>query len=428
MAGIRRYGRGPRPASSDRLRPARRAAEAPVVRRVARLAARLGPVVADVARTVGTGLARTAVTLIPPAGRGALPRVVTDYKAPNYWLDYGFGFVRRGLPGEVLRRICGGPPTYRQMETAAVGLTRAAALSVVPMAVTAGRRATGTLPRAVATALLVLSPLTASLLLHDLGRYDGVGVVVLAMLALGRGIWPRLPLPATALLLAGAVSVAAASEEFLVAVLAPSVLRVVALVARQRMLSPGRTALLRAGVLGPGALVAAASLLVAAPREALAVARGQATRAGVAPAGPMGDTLTALDRGFTENLAFFQLFGPTAFVAALLLWSGLYAATTGVLGRLLGEGGPYRRVVSAHAVVGAALSVAGVDFRRWWGLGLLGVTSSVVLLDPPAPGEPVTPLALAGAAALALAGLPARDLNVHPLGRLRVERALPATI
>src|SRR5215212_7267644 len=71
------------------------------------------------------------------------------------------------------------------------------------------------LPRTVARGLIVLSPLTCSLLQHDVGRYDAVGVLVLAGLAGVGSALRRLPVPVPVgtVLLAAAVGVATASEE-----------------------------------------------------------------------------------------------------------------------------------------------------------------------------------------------------------------------
>ena len=362
-------------------------------------------------------LPRAAARLLPPAGRGGLPRPVSDYKAPGYWLDYRCGFVRRGLPGEVLRRATGGTPTYRQMERTAVGLSRAAALSIVPIAVQAGFRAPGWSARAVATGLLVSSPLTCTLHLHDVGRYDAVGVLALALLSSGRSTWLRLPLPVSSTLLAGAVSIAVASEEFLLAVLAPTALVAADLLGREHRLGRRGRRCLAGGLLGPGAAVAAASLLARPPEEALAAARAEAARAGAQPPGPMGDALSALGRSYVENLAFFRLFRPAAVARSCAQWAGFYFATARVLGRVLGGGGlPYRLAVAAHAVVAAVLSTAGTDFRRWWGLALTGLVSTLVLLEPDAPGGPVATATLAAATALAVAGLTPRNVTVHPRG------------
>ena len=309
--------------------------------------------------TVGR-LSRVVAELLPPAARGALERPVTDYKAPGYWLDYRSGFVRRGLPGEVLRRVAGGSPTYRQMERTAVVLARASALSVVPMAAEAALRAPGGPPRAVTAGLILSSPLTCSLLLHDVGRYDAIGVLVLALLSTGRAAWLRLPLPVSTALLAGAVAGAVASEEFLLAVLTPAAIAAVGRLAHEHRASQAARRWLLGGVLGPGALLAGASLLVPAPGDAIAAARAEAARAGVGARGAMGDSLSAVDRGFVENLAFFRLFRPTAVGSSFGLWAGLYSVTAGVLGELLGEGAGrrYRQAATAHALVATALSAS----------------------------------------------------------------------
>ncbi|WP_136697212.1 hypothetical protein [Geodermatophilus dictyosporus] len=370
---------------------------------------------------------RLVAALLPPVARGAPTRPVSEYKAPCYWLDYRCGFVRRGLPGEVLRRVAGGPPTHHDVERAAAALARASALSIVPVAVEVALRAPERLPRAVAAGLLVSSPLTCSLALGDVGRYDAVGVLALALLSTGRVVWLRLPLPVSAALLAGTVAGAVASEEFLLAVLAPTAVAAVSRLARERQASRTARRWLLGGVLAPGALVAGASLLVPAPRGAVAAARAQAARAGVGPPGALGDALSALERGYVENLAFFRLFRPAAVGLSWGLWAGCHLLTAGVLGRLLGAGadGRHRRAATVHALVATVLSTAGVDFRRWWGLALTGLLATLVLLDPPRPAEPVSRTAIVAALATAAAGVALRDVSVHPWGAPRVDRALP---
>lgn len=388
-----------------------------------RMAARIGGMGTTVRRLTGAVL-----RLIPPAGRGDLVPPVTHYKAPGFWLDYRSGFVRRGLPGEVLRRLIGGPPTFDHVQRTGLGMSRAAALSIVPMAVEAAQRAPGRLPRVAAAAVLLSSPLTGTLLLHDVGRYDAAGVLVLALLSAARGAWVGLPLPVTAVLIAGAVSVAVASEEFLIAVLAPTTLAAVDLLGRRHALGPaGRWGLL-GGVLAPGAVLAGASLLKPAPRDALTAARKEAAQAGVAPPGAMGDVLSALERGYVQNLAFFRLFRPTVVALSCALWAAFYFLTARTVGALLG-GGPrhYRLAVAAHALAAGALSTAGADFRRWWGLALTGLLASVPLLEPSATPSAVSRKTLVAAGGLAVVGLLPRDMRVHPWGPVLVHRGPPVT-
>jgi hypothetical protein len=288
-----------------------------------------------------------------------------------------------------------------------------------------GGRAPAGLPRLLARGLLLLSPLTATLMLHDVGRYDAIGVVVLAALAAGRSLWPCLPLPVGVVLLAGAVLLAAASEEFLLAVVAPTAVAAAALLARGRELGGWGRLVVPGAVLVPGAVMAGASMVVPAPPAALQAARAEALRAGVLPAGAMGDSLTALNRDVLQNVAFFRLFRPRAVVLSLGLWAGTYAGTTALLGRLLGAGAGYRSLVAVHAAIGAALSAVGVDFRRWFGLALMGVLSTVALLDPPLAAQPVGAGTIAATVLLTVAGLVPRDLPVHPWGPVRTDRLLP---
>jgi hypothetical protein len=375
---------------------------------------------------VGTRRATAAaIRLARPAGDRAARRPVTDYNAPHYWLDYRAGFVRRGLPGAVLRSLLGRPPAYRDVTRAGVVLSGAAVASVVPLAVRASRLAPGRLPAVLATTALVLSPLTCTLLVQDTGRYDAVGVVGLGVIAAVPGAWSALPLPAGAAVLATTVAVATACEEFLLGVLAPVALGGAGLLARRHAVSPSGALLLAGAVLAPGVLVAAAS-------RSLAAARAEAQAAGVHPPGVMGDAVAAVERSLVENLTFFRLFEPRAVVGALVLWSGLYGLTAALLGRLLAPPPGYGVLVAVFAAVGAVLSALGTDFRRWFGLALLGLVATLAL-DPkrlqaargPAASPP--PLRAVGeAAALVAAGLAVRALPVYPWGRVREGVALPA--
>lgn len=351
-------------------------------------------------------------------------RPVSDYEAPHYWLDYRGGFVRRGLPGALLRARLGRPPTGDEVTRAGVVLSHGAAAALgtaVAQCCRPSRGPAGTdrggpdpagADRAglVATGVLLLSPLTVPLVLRDTGRYDAAGVLALGVVVASR----RLPPPAAAVVTGGAVAAATACEEFLVGVLAPPVM----------VLTGWRRGPL---VLAPAALVAAASLLVPVPEGAVAAARQEARTAGVPPAGAMGDALGALERGLVENLTFFRLFEPAAAAGSLALWAGLYAGTAALLGRLLRPPAGYGVLVAAYGGVGAALSVLGADFRRWWGLALAGLVGTLAVDPRPRPRQrPLRTADAAAAAALVAVGLAVRDLPVHPWGPVR-DADVPAT-
>jgi hypothetical protein len=359
---------------------------------------------------------RRAAVVVTAAGLGATallaagrvravladPTPLTPYKEPQWWLDYDAGFVRRGLPGEVLSWVADGPPDRGLVAAAGVGVTLAAVLAGVALAVLLARAAPTRTRALLVAAVVVASPLTVSLLLHDVGRYDGLGVLALALLAptpgrrrpswaVGAAVGPVVPLVITATV----VTAATAAQELLLPVLAPVALarvgvlpirpvaRPAALRARPSARSPALRARLAVGAaaLAPATGVAVASALVPAPASAVADARGAAVAAGVPGQAGWGDALDAVDRTLVENVAFFGFFAPEALAWSALLWAGLYAATVTVLARLLGRG--HDRVwwvlAAWQAAVAAGLSLLGVDFRRWWGLALLGLVAAAAV-------------------------------------------------
>jgi hypothetical protein len=140
----------------------------------------------------------------------------------------------------------------------------------------------------------------------------------------------------------------------------------------------------------------------------------------------MGDCLDALDRNIVENVSFFRLFRPAALAASIALWASLYAATVRTLGQLVGisTNPTYVLIVAIHAVMAGALSALAVDFRRWWGLALMGVIATLSLSDLQPSDPPPTRKTLGRAVLLAVGGLGLRNLNVYPVGGVVPERTL----
>jgi hypothetical protein len=364
-----------------------------------------------------------AVLAARTGARLVLDPTMTPYKAPQFWLGYEGGFVRRGLPGEVLGRLTGSP-TLQQANAVAAGLSLLGAAAVVPLALAAARGAPSGLRRLLAAVLLLASPLTLSLLLHDVGRFDAIGVVALAALACAARVWNRLPLAAGATAVAALLAVACATQELFLGLLAPAALGRTALLSGFAALGRARRRLLLAGVLTPGAVLTGASAVSSPSDEAVRSARAEAQAAGVPPPDELGDALDAVAADVVENLAFFGLFPAGAIAATLLLWVAVYAASVLLLGRILGSGtGAFYGWASAyHTALAVALSALGVDFRRWWGLALLGLTATVVLArmlregDEPAPFVRWLPLpvALVATVGLAAGGLALWDAPVFP--------------
>lgn len=308
--------------------------------------------------------------------RGTVGPAVSDYIAPQYWLTYGDGFSRRALPGQVLAWVSDGATSYQAMRVAALALSLAGLLSTLLVAALLALRATGPRPRRWLTlGLAAGSPLTAVLFVRDVGRYDSVAAIALAALAVLAVA--AVPQTVARALAAALVLVATASQEFLFLLLAPAAIAVVLRdgVSWRRRLSPVIAVLL------PGALMAAASLLLRPTPTQIAAARERARAAG-APLSEYGDTATALGHTLREQLEYFA--EPTAgeLLLTVGVWSGLFAVSVVVLWSVLGRPDGYWSLVGYFALLAALLSATNVDMRRWWSLALLGLLACLAARPP----------------------------------------------
>ncbi len=300
--------------------------------------------------------------------------VVYRYQAPLYWLDYGDGFVRRGLPGEALSWF-GDPPSSGAATGLALGLSLAGIAAVGGLAARLARAAPTRLSTAAVVVVVVLSPFGVPLLARDLGRYDTVGLVAVVLLALLPGSRPL----AAVVCGSAALVVAVACEEFLVAYALP-----VALVLA-RQLGRGdrrRAARCATGLLLPGATLAAVSVAVRPDRGSLAAVVRDAEDAGV-PAAEGNDAVTFLGATVREQLATVEPYGLWRAGGTAVLFALLFAACAWTLWALLGR--PDRRTAGAAAAllagVATALGVVGVDYRRWWGLAFLAFVAVLARLS-----------------------------------------------
>src|SRR3954465_11877393 len=85
--------------------------------------------------------------------------VVDDYTASQYWLTYRHGFVRRGLPGQLLGWLFGAPAHTHMTGTAVVLCFLALAAAGVVVAGVC-RRVEGRSQRLLLLAVLLWSPFT----------------------------------------------------------------------------------------------------------------------------------------------------------------------------------------------------------------------------------------------------------------------------
>jgi hypothetical protein len=336
--------------------------------------------------------------------------LVPAYLAPLYWLDYRAGFVRRGLPGELLSLASGGPPSYGAVVGTAIGLTIAGGVAVIALAWRLVRLADGTVARVAVGVLVVASPFVMLVLPGSVGRYDAVGVVAAAVVAL-LPLAGRLPAWPVVVVLALVVAAACASEEFLGAYLIP-----VAVAAAVRLSRGRRGPAIAMGVvvLAPGALIAALSLL-SRPDRRLIGETGQLARAAGVPGVGRINAVTALGNTLRDQLALFDDFDPGALIGLLVIFGLLFGALAVTLWLLVGRPVPRTALAAGvwSAVVALAVTVVGVDVGRWWGLAFVGFAAFLAVV-PRRETAPVGPAVRIGAVVLALVCVPAALLPAVP--------------
>ncbi len=352
------------------------------------------------------------VTLVRTVTR---PYPVETWQAGQFWLTYDNGFIRRGLPGQVLALVTGGYPAAWQITGAAVVLLVIGVGALAVLVVTVVRATAGPLRPTVA-ALLVASPFTFSLVTQDLGRYDPIGfaaLVVVGVAAARLGPVPAMAVSGTAVL------VAAASQEFLVAFVAPLALLVVA-----RSLPRARTASrLAAGLAAvlPGALLGVWGLTADPPDRVLLalVAEANAVRPDITVTSEV-NSIAALTQDLDDALANLAQIAPWVVPLLTVALGGCCLLTAGLVWHLTGRREPrlFWLLTAWHVVAALGLTTIAIDYRRWWALVFVAVVATIPLLRPGPgratggrhraapgrPGPPVGPAVLAVVLCLAVLG------------------------
>ena len=165
-------------------------------------------------------------------------------------------------------------------------------------------------------------------------------------------------------------------------------------------------------------------------------ARAEATAAGVPPPAPLQggpadhDGVSRLGHGLLDNLTvYYATTTAPSVVVTTAVWAGAHLLLLGVVWRLLGRSLRERTfllLVAGSVVVALALSVVGIDYRRWWTLAAVGALGVVVLLPRAADGRrgSVTRGTAVGLVVLAVSGLLLRTMPVLPLQPVHLERLL----
>jgi hypothetical protein len=312
--------------------------------------------------------------------------IVDQYIGPLYFVDYSDGFIRRGLVGEVVDLVAGHGQT--STEVAGWTLTLLGTLAAIAIVLQAARRCSDRSSRCLVATLGLLTPLGVATVLRDPGRYDAIGLVFIALL-----LWVtrrRLNPVVVACGVAVALAVVVASEEFLIAYLAPPV---AVLLYREAAGAAGgvrdprlrRRLFLLGGVAFVPALGIALASYASTPSESYLheVQNESHAQAHLNPTYFLG-------LSFRENVHYVASHGVRYVIGTGVVWFAIYAVSLVAIWLAAGRYGRWYWLSAAYfGLVAVGLSVVALDARRWWTLALL--SHLAVVAAGPAPEEAPAP-------------------------------------
>ncbi len=350
--------------------------------------------------------------------------VVGEWQASQLFISYEYGFVRRGLPGEILALLTDRNPGASAVASAAVLLTFAALLAWSFLGFVVLKRISAGWPRLLATATLVTSPFTVSLAIIDIGRYDAVALVVMAVLV---GVSRRARPSVVCTVGTACVTIATATAEILLAVVGP--VAVLAWWRASGTATTRRVAQCSLLIVGPGAMIALASFALR-PTEAV-MNQFLADALQVRPdihQGPYANAVAALAQGVERvGAGIFETAAATLLFETVLFGS-CYGAAVRLLWRLAGQPAQqlFEVALIGFACIALILTVLGIDYRRWWALAFAGVLTVIALLPRGRP--PRSDITQAKArwviVPMLILSVAAQALSVSPLGLDKRMRAV----
>jgi len=306
---------------------------------------------------------------------------VSPYKASACWVTYADGFVRRGLPGEILKVLAGGTPTPTQATILAAGLVLAATSALVILVTSVARVVQRPDDRLFVIALVTVSPFTFSLLDKEIGRLESIGVVVMAVIAaLARGgevsAISRLVRAAA---MSASVAMATACEELLFAFVAP-----LAVLGLYRLgYTRGKLLALATVVVAPGAVLAAMSVLLRPSQASLVVAISKANAEGIPVDVTAENSISTLGQSATQGLEFTLGMSALTVATCLLLFGGCYLLTTAMIRYVVRPDRLAWALIATFGVAALLLSAIGNDYGRWWALAFVAVVAGLAMLGSP---------------------------------------------
>jgi hypothetical protein len=314
---------------------------------------------------------RSVVRLIPAHS------IRDGIMGPWFYLDYSDGFVRRGLPGELLGLVWAPTPVSVEVVGWAISLVGVAA--VIFIALRIGSLAQRPGAGLVATTLVVITPLGITTIIRDPARADYIGMAAMAAMLLVATRGRQSPAVAVGVA-AFATAIAVASQDFLIVFLAPAVASLVYVTVRQQ--TPVGT---------PGFVKHCAKLISLAllPAVALAVAS-----AATKPSAAYLHNLERRSHAEQDHGAVWELGqslggvmkwvldirGVGAIIATTCIWLFIYLTTVVAIRIVVGRLGPWYWLSATYFALMAGMSVVALDVRRWWTLGLVGHLAVTAIL------------------------------------------------
>ena len=327
----------------------------------------------------------SAYVIATHGGLGA--RFGRTHQGMWYFADYWDGFHRRAFVGTLLG-LLDAPHARVVAYLLALAISASACVLLAALAARTALRARTPTGTVVVFTVVVTSPVFVSTFTHDMGRLDGVGVLMgAACFATLRS--RRLALPWAAAAASVALLLATATEEFLLLYLAPVVLaalwtRVAATPASGS--PPLRLLAIAAVVVAPSAVLLLGSVSASASDPYVAHVAARAGLSGTSQ--EVGHPLWALRQDSAGAIAFVRSLGVLQLATALLGAAVFLMNATCVL-LLVGSSRRRWLLVGVFAAISVAMNVVAVDARRWWTLSLVGLLATLVALEAPGRAQPV---------------------------------------